>query len=205
MVKVIDGYFPADLVAEASATWPQPDWAHWLRYDTLQQRKRTCNFWDVMPPACAKLLALMLMHDPPSLMGLPEEELGLLGDGSLYGAGMHSMGYGDFLGMHLDADRHPRFGLQRRFNAILFLESWRLEWAGELEFRDGTSVRPAANRFVLFETTDHRFHGVPRPLTCPADRQRKSLAVYWWGEPSGESKRPKAEFVSVPVSLLQST
>ena len=33
---------------------------------------------------------------------------------------------------------------------------------------------------VIFNTTETSFHGHPEPLNCPADRSRKSLALYYY-------------------------
>ena len=41
---------------------------------------------------------------------------------------------------------------------------------------------------VIFNTTDFANHGHPDPLMCPDDRQRRSLALYYYsnGRPAGE-------------------
>jgi hypothetical protein len=41
---------------------------------------------------------------------------------------------------------------------------------------------------ALFSTTSNSYHGHPNPLTCPPDRTRKSLALYYYtnGRPQSE-------------------
>jgi hypothetical protein len=48
------------------------------------------------------------------------------------------------------------------------------------------------NRCVIFNTTDFAYHGHPRPLACPPDQSRKSLALYYYtvGRPAEETSRP---------------
>ena len=93
---------------------------------------------------------------------------------------------GDYLRMHLDADRHPLTGLERRANAILFLTG---DCGGPLILGE-SPVQPTPGRLVLFETTDESWHGVPGPITGA----RLSLSSYWWGLPRGAAKRGRAEF-----------
>ena len=49
-------------------------------------------------------------------------------------------------------------------------------------------ILPIFNRCVVFSTTDFSYHGHPDPLTCPEDRTRKSLALYYYsnGRPAEE-------------------
>ena len=191
---VTEGAFDPQLVAQAAADWPGPGWPEWVRYDTPLERKRACNLWDRMPRPCALLLARLLQLPVWELLGQDRDPL-LLADGSLYGGGLHDMGAGDHLDCHLDADRHPRFGLQRRYNAILFLGACP---GGELELwdagrREAVAIRPAAGRLVAFEAGDQSYHSVARVYG-----PRKSLAAYWWGTPRGGGKRPRATFLARP-------
>jgi hypothetical protein len=50
-------------------------------------------------------------------------------------------------------------------------------------------ILPVFNRCVVFSTTDFSYHGHPEPLTCPEDRTRKSLALYYYsnGRPADET------------------
>ena len=49
-------------------------------------------------------------------------------------------------------------------------------------------ILPLFNRVALFSTTGDSWHGHPDPLTCPEDRSRKSLALYYYtnGRPAKE-------------------
>ena len=50
------------------------------------------------------------------------------------------------------------------------------------------AVAPLFNRMAIFSTTDFSWHGHPDPLTCPENRSRKSLALYYFslGRPAEE-------------------
>ena len=39
---------------------------------------------------------------------------------------------------------------------------------------------PVFNRVVIFDTSNFSYHGHPRPLACPPDRARKSIALYYY-------------------------
>jgi hypothetical protein len=87
---------------------------------------------------------------------------------------MHDMGAGDHLDVHLDASHHPKTGLERRANAILFLsEEWLPGWGGAFHLYGGgvtDKVVPHFGDLLVFETTDDSLHGVPDTLRCPEGR-----------------------------------
>ncbi len=194
MFSILDDRFDAARISAAAAAWPADDWPHWLRYDSPLERKRTCRDKEVMPRP-VRLLLFDLLH---LMIGV-----GAQPDPTLYGAGMHSMSTGDHLDVHLDADRHPHTGQQRLLNTILFLSPWEPNWGGELELWPPTldvvyrAIEPLPGRLVVFDTDDNSYHGIPQPLTYPAGQQRMSLAVYWWGQPHGPVKRPRAQYVAL--------
>lgn len=158
------------------------------------------HYWSAIPEPCQRLLGQMSVL-PIHQHLIDSSLLRAVPDLMLWGAGLHCMGPGDHLDIHLDADRHPRLGLERRANAILFLDDWPDEWGGHLEFwredLTGPAVRikPITGRMVLFETSDQSYHGIPQPIHCPEGVLRKTLALYWWSAPRGLSKRPRAQFV----------
>lgn len=197
---IVDDAFPADVVAEASASWPRPDAPGWVIYASALERKRTLNVWSSLALAQRLLLVELYGLKAEDLLGLEEN---LTPDIMLWGAGLHAMVRGDFLSTHLDSDRHPHQALMRRVNALLFVSPvWREEWGGHLELwppaldRPAVRVLPAPGRLVLFEAGDQSFHSVA-PVTCPPEVTRQSLAVYFFGA----SKRPRALFVGTANEL----
>ena len=120
---------------------------------------------------------------------------GLLPDPHMRGGGVHRTGTGGYLKMHADFNKHPQFGLDRRLNLLIYLnEDWLPEYGGDLELwsKDMRScvqkIAPIAGRCVVFSTTSTSYHGHPHPMTCPSDRTRDSVAVYYYsnGRPADE-------------------
>jgi hypothetical protein len=200
--EIRDDLFGSDLVSAAARDWPSAEWDGWFEYTgQFEISKMTCNNWQVMPKPCVVLLRLLLGLTPQIWLG----DRQAIPDINLHGAGMHAMGRDSKLDVHLDADRHPKNGLQRACNAILFLnETWKPEWGGALEFWNSdvtkcvTRIEPRFNRLVMFDTSDDSYHGIPEPLKCPPGILRKSLAVYFWRDAPGEVKRPRARYVARP-------
>ena len=90
---------------------------------------------------------------------------------------------------------HGTTFLDRRVNVLIYLnQGWTEENGGALELwnRDltecGSRIAPVFNRTVVFNTTDHSFHGHPDPVRCPAGESRKSIAMYYF-----TTGRPEAE------------
>jgi len=128
---------------------------------------------------------------------------GLIPDPHYFGGGLHQTEPGGYLTVHADFNRHPRLQLDRRLNALLYLNrDWKEEWGGYLELWDTTmshavvKIAPAFNRLVVFATTDFSFHGHPNPLQTPLGVHRRSLALYYYsnGRPDDEiSNRGRTE------------
>ena len=119
----------------------------------------------------------------------------LIADSYFDGGGMHQIQPGGKLAVHADFNKNSGTKLDRRLNALLYLNrDWKPEYGGELELwdRDMTRCRkkiaPLFNRLVVFSTTDFTFHGHPEPLKFPAGTTRKSLALYYFtnGRPADE-------------------
>ena len=107
-------------------------------------------------------------------------------DEYLHGAGLHSHPRHGRLQIHLDYEKHPFSGKERRLNIIFFLtKEWKEDWKGHNELWDSklkSSVRKTTvrfNRAIIFKTNDISFHGVPEKIQCPQNVFRNSLAYYY--------------------------
>ena len=137
-----------------------------------------------------------------NLTGITET---LLPDPYLEGGGFHEIKPGGYLKMHVDFHKQRQTNLARRLNVLVYLnENWKEEYGGNFELweRDMSKpvvkILPLFNRMALFSTTDYSWHGHPDPLTCPPDRSRRSLALYYYtnGRPAGEVKAGDTERIT---------
>ena len=118
-----------------------------------------------------------------------------------FGGGTHENRAGQDLDPHVDFNYHPVSNQHRRLNLIIYLnDEWDDAWGGSLQLHrdpylepdedDIVTVTPLMNRCVIFETTEHSWHGFER-IELPEDKQhlsRKSFAVYFYTD-----ERPAAE------------
>jgi Rps23 Pro-64 3,4-dihydroxylase Tpa1-like proline 4-hydroxylase len=103
------------------------------------------------------------------------------------GGGLNESLRGDYLDVHIDGNYHDASGLNRRLNAILYLNpEWDTAWGGGFGmYTDGGKtlaheLAPIFNRLVVFETSDTSFHGFPEPLACPEGVSRRSIILYYY-------------------------
>ena len=166
-----------------------------VHYQGWIAEKKTCNIWNRFPTLTYKtfsnLLSVGFVNHISTITGITP----LYPDIGLHGGGWHIHSRGGKLNVHLDYSIHPKTGLQRKLNLIVYLtENWKTEWGGGLEFwsHDSETNKPLKkektidnvfNRAVLFDTTQNSWHGIPQPINCPKGVYRKSLAVYYMTDP----------------------
>lgn len=127
---------------------------------------------------------------------------GLLPDPSLRGAGMHVMGRGGNLGVHLDFNHLEEADLWRRINLLVYLTpDWQPSWGGEFDLWDPDVkeclgvIEPMFNRCAAFNTTTESFHGV-RAIRCPDGVTRNTFAVFYY------TKQRPPEFAGQTFSTI---
>ncbi|MBI5629296.1 MAG: 2OG-Fe(II) oxygenase [Elusimicrobia bacterium] len=198
---VVDNFLPEAFLEEVLEEFKAPGQIDWIRYKEKGQLKLQSNSEGQLGPNTRYLVYqlnsstfLMFLR---TLTGIE----GLLPDPHLFGGGMHQIVRGGFLKIHADYSKHPKLNLDRRLNAIVYLnKGWKEEYGGQLELwsrdmsRCEKRVLPVFNRLVVFATADNSFHGHPDPLSCPEGWTRKSLALYYYsnGRPAGESAGGRA-------------
>jgi len=195
---VLDDAFDLELLRAVAAEYPQARHnAHFMNETT--RLKFSCDDWESFPPRTGELVAFLncgtFMKFLAAVTGIED----LTSDPYLFGGGMHETFPGGFLKMHTDFNFHRTLKLDRRINALLYLnEGWQREWKGELllagpGMKNPVSVEPVINRMVIFNTNDHSFHGQPDPNCFPEGNSRKSIAMYYYsqGRPGSEIKSRK--------------
>lgn len=123
------------------------------------------------------LLAMSSLFEIPKLMPDPY----------FTGGGLNCTSSGGLLDVHVDGNYHDASGLNRRMNAILYLNpNYQPEWGGEFGIfdDDGTtlvkSIAPLHNRMVVFDSHDRSFHGLPHPIKFPEQDPRRSIILYYY-------------------------
>jgi hypothetical protein len=182
-----DGLLPEWVLDGVLDEFPTPEQQGWVRFESDNERKLASVGDAGMGAATRQLLAEL---NSAAFIDFLQELTGIAGlvpDPHFVGGGMHQIVRGGHLNVHVDFNRHPTTGLDRRLNALLYLNrDWEPEWGGELQLwsadmkRCERRITPLFNRLAVFSTTEHSFHGHPEPLACPEDRSRRSLALYYY-------------------------
>ncbi len=129
------------------------------------------------------------------LQELTNIEETLIPDPYFEGGGCHESKAGGLLKIHADFNKNRRTGLDRRLNVLIYLnKDWEDSYGGHFELWNKdmtkcvTRIRPDFNTLAMFSTTDFSYHGLPDPITCPPNRSRKSIALYYYsnGRPQSE-------------------
>ena len=204
---IIDGFFNDEVARQLESEVPRYDSGIWHNYKNPIEVKKVCNNWNVFPKLTYSIFSALnsswFLSELSKLTGEKE----LFPDEGLNGGGWHIHSRGGKLNTHLDYSIHPKLGLERKFNIIIYLNSeWNEEWGGHLGFWDHNQdtnspknllkkIAPKFNRAVIFDTTCNSWHGLPEPIDSPECQYRKSLAIYYLKTPADNAdQRGKALF-----------
>lgn len=191
---VIDHFLNPALASKIAQEFPEYDAKRWFCYQNEIEDKKALNDWNAFPELT---YALFQTLNSPAVVDALSELVGvqLYPDHGLHGGGWHIHGTGGNLNPHLDYSIHPKLGLQRKVNIIIYMsEQLKAYHGGHLglwshddeHHQPGELIKeisPKFNRAVIFDTTQNSWHGMSRPLTQPYGIYRKSLAVYYLCEP----------------------
>ena len=177
-------------------------------YKNPLEVKRTITDWSRFPSNIYKVFDYFCSENFLNYIKQLTGITNLYPDFGLHGAGMHISPQGGKLNIHKDYSVHPKLGLQRKLNLIVYLnENWEKTWGGSLELWSNNTdtneplnkekiIDPIFNTAVLFDTTQNSWHGLPDPITCPDTEFRKSIAFYWLTDLNeAAEKNTKALFV----------
>lgn len=208
---VVDNFFEPSVAKRIDEEFLSYHCESWFRYDNLIENKKALNDWNAFPPLTYKVFEYLISADFVNVL-MQHVGVVLYGDPGLHGGGWHIHGTGGNLNPHLDYSIHPKLGLQRKLNLIVYVSKdfqpalhgghlglWRQHpdrvRPGVLE----REIEPAFNRAVLFDTTQGSWHGISRPLVQPPGIYRKSLAAYYLCEPPPNvDRRGRALFAPRP-------
>ncbi len=138
----------------------------------------------------------------------------LLYDKDYIGAGIHENFEGSRGNIHIDYNHHPKTDYHRRLNMICYISpEWKAEYGGALKvYQDGKNPQSGvrkklaclSNRCVLFETTEHSWHGV-ESIRLPDGKKhltRKSITTYFYTkERPADETAPRHSTIYYPGEL----
>ncbi|MGL5877055.1 MAG: 2OG-Fe(II) oxygenase, partial [Xenococcaceae cyanobacterium] len=175
--------------------FPNADNRDWIAWNTNHENKATSRgitglsmFTQIFS---LWLSSMEFIEEIKRITGIDD----LVPDPLFFGAGLHEMHREGWLEVHADYTKHPVMPLTRRINLLIYLNrDWDPAWGGDLELWDApkptqkTGYPCLFNRTIIFPTTSKTLHGVPNRLSCPSDRSRKLLSIYYWSPASSSAK-----------------
>ena len=184
---VFDDFLPEWVLDRVIDEFPDPGDVPWKEFKQATSKKLASEgdayFGDFTRHLFAELNSATFLEFLERLTGIDA----LIPDPYFFGGGLHQIERDGFLKVHVDFSRHETLHVDRRLNAIIYLnKDWDASYGGALEFWDADmthavqSVLPIFNRCVIFSTTAPSNHGHPEPLACPPDRTRRSLALFYY-------------------------
>lgn len=192
---IIDNFFNPGVAEVIEAEFLDYDNPSWFYYKNPIEDKKALNDWNKFPKntyqAFCELMSGKFVASLSNLINAP-----VYIDHGLHGGGWHMHGPGGNLNPHLDYSIHPKMGLLRKLNIIVYLSSslqadhgghlglWSHSSTENSPSKLVTEIEPKFNRAVLFDTTQDSWHGMSRPLTQPEGIFRKSLAIYYLTDPN---------------------
>ncbi len=205
---IIDDFLPLDFANSLAHQFPKKDDDRLFEYNNPLEVKKALNDWNAYPPETYQFLQALnskkVVDAFSSLLGLS-----LHADHGLHGGGWHMHASGGKLNPHLDYSIHPKLGLQRKLNLIIYLsKDWIPEWGGDLGFWSNNEetgqpkelikeTQVKFNRAILFDTTCNSWHGITKPVSCPEGHSRNSIAIYYLVNPAeGAPSRSRALYAA---------
>lgn len=190
----IDDFLKGDVLKDVLAEFKSYDDKDWYVYENAIENKKALNNWNLFPP---KTYSLFSYLNSDSFVSILSNLCGieLHADPGLHGGGWHIHGKGGNLNPHLDYSIHPKLGLQRKLNLIIYVSpTFEESFGGHLGLWrniEGESpagipakeVFPAQNRAIIFDTTQNSWHGMSRKMNVPDGVFRRSLAIYYLCSP----------------------
>lgn len=183
-------FLSPEVIREINATWPAETEADWLIEQGKFAKKGALMFprplHDAAQRLAVELYSPEVCKELSDYVGIELVPDPWFTEGPLVprlGGGLHEIHPGGLLKMHCDFDKHPS-GLRRIVNLLVYLnEDWKDEWGGALELHGSSEpavIPPRGGTAVLFVTDGQSWHGHPKPLACPPNRTRRSLALYYY-------------------------
>lgn len=187
---IIDNFFAPELAEVCLQKFPSPEESVWEKTNDADIEVKHRTNWksefdipDGMVDAIRILNSSLFLNAMAERMEIPK----IVPDPYFTGGGLNATFKGGLLDVHVDGNYHDATGLNRRLNAIVYLnKNWETSWGGEFGIYNNTGdvclkrVAPIFNRLVIFDSHDFSFHGLPDPLNFPDTESRKSIILYYY-------------------------
>jgi hypothetical protein len=132
---VIDNFLRDDVAKAVAEEFPEFNGREWAAvYDNPIEVKKALNHWDRFPK---NTYALFNFLNSDEFVAQMSELAGVKvwADPGLHGGGWHTHAAGGKLNTHLDYSIHPKLGLERILNLIIYMTpDWREDYGGALGF-----------------------------------------------------------------------
>jgi Rps23 Pro-64 3,4-dihydroxylase Tpa1-like proline 4-hydroxylase len=187
---VLDDFLPETLANQCLHNFPAVTDAFWEHANDADIEIKYRTTWKSefdIPDGIVE--AIRILNSAPVLkafserIGIPK----LIPDPYFSGGGLNVTKPGGLLDVHVDGNYHDATGLNRRLNALIYLNpDWQSGWGGEFGLYDATGkicikkIPPLFNRLIVFDSHDYSFHGLPNPLNFPPGQDRKSIILYYY-------------------------
>jgi hypothetical protein len=206
---VIDNFFPNDFAQLLLNNFPDINNSIWEKTNDTDIEIKLRTMWksefdvpDGIVDAVRILNSSLILNAMSNSFKINK----IMPDPYFSGGGLNITVSGGLLDVHVDGNYHDASGLNRRLNALIYLNpNWKEGWGGEFGLYDSTGdnlvkkLAPLFNRLVIFDTNDFSYHGLPDPLNFPEGEVRKSIILYYYTKES----RPSSQIaVSEPHSAL---
>tara|TARA_B100001250_G_scaffold365252_1_gene345841 strand:+ start:419 stop:1195 length:777 start_codon:yes stop_codon:yes gene_type:complete len=196
---VIDNFFPEKFAYKLYDSFPDLNLAEWdstndkdIEIKHRSKWKSEFDIPDEILPAVRIFNSSLFLNAMSKIIGIKK----LIPDPYFTGGGLNVTEADGLLDVHVDGNYHDSSGLNRRINAILYLNpGWVEGWGGEFGlYNDGgdnlvKKVAPIFNRLVIFDTHDKSYHGLPDPLNFPDGKNRKSIILYYYTKESRDNSQ----------------
>jgi len=187
---VLDNFLDKSLARLCLANFPDendPIWEHANDKDIEVKYRTTWHSEFDIPEGIVDVIRVLndanLLRAFSNLFNIKK----LMPDPYFTGGGLNMTKKGGLLDVHVDGNYHDASGLNRRMNALLYLNpGWQSEWGGEFGIYDENGdkcikkIEPIFNRLVVFDSHDKSWHGLPEPINFPEANPRRSIILYYY-------------------------
>ena len=187
---VIDDFFPKELASLCLKSFPELDDETWQQENDKDIEVKYRTTWKSEFDIPEGIVSAIRILNSSIFLKAMGDRIGiqkLVPDAYFTGGGLNVTMPGGLLDVHVDGNYHDASGLNRRLNALIYLNpEWQPEWGGEFGVYDSKGevcikkVAPLFNRLVIFDSHDYSFHGLPDPINFPKDKSRKSILLYYY-------------------------